>query len=59
MSCFLGVEMIRGKGTKSRFLKASTITFVGVLLLLLLAVLLLWHSYRALERNERNQNDSK
>ena len=34
---------MRGKGTKSRFFKATTITFVGVLLLLFSAVLLLWH----------------
>ena len=36
--------MMRGKGMKSSFLKATTITFVGVLLLLFSAVLLLWHS---------------
>ena len=35
--------MMREKGTKSRFFKATTITFVGVLLLLFSAVLLLWH----------------
>ena len=35
--------MMREKGTKPRFLKATTITFVGVLLLLFSAVLLLWH----------------
>ena len=34
---------MRGKGTKSRFFKSTTITFAGVLLLLLSAVLLLWH----------------
>lgn len=34
---------MRGKGTKSRFLKATTITFIGILLLLFSAVLLLWH----------------
>ena len=34
---------MRGKGTKSRFLKSTTITFAGVLLLLFSAVLLLWH----------------
>ena len=35
--------MMRVKGTKSCFFKATPITFVGVLLLLFSAVLLLWH----------------
>ena len=35
--------MMREKGTKSRFFKATTITFIGILLLLFSAVLLLWH----------------